>query len=388
MSVVMLFHDYSFFWHQKFFTIFRSMDMKYSLGLGKIAGIQISVHWTFLILIAWIFISHYRQGHDAQQALLGVVFIFGLFLCVTLHELGHALTAKRYHIKTKSITLLPIGGVAQMERMPEKPAQELWVALAGPAVNVVLAILLYTFLSLSDSFPQTLTAEVLENLKGVGFWLNLFFANMVLAVFNLIPAFPMDGGRVLRALLSFAYSREKATRIAAGIGQVLAIGFVFLGFYANIWLIFIGVFIYLGAGAEAFYETTKSALTGHSIRDAMMQQFTTLRPDDSLDKVVQILLDGQEQEFIVIENGQVVGILTRRELIRGLAEHGKQALISMVMRRDFLTLHPGMTLTEVYQLLATNACAVAPVIDNGQLIGVVDRENINELIMINDALKQ
>ena len=236
--------------------------MKWSLNLGKVAGIKLTVHWTFIILIGWVFFMHYRMGHDMQQALIGVVFILALFVCVTLHELGHALTAKRFNIITQSITLLPIGGLAKMEKMPEKPIQELWVAIAGPLVNVVIAILLYVYLTISNSIPPLIDIEHMQ-LQGTGFWFNLLIANVILALFNLIPAFPMDGGRVLRAILAFKLDRGKATKIAATIGQLLAISFVFFGFFSNIWLVFIGIFIYLGAGAEATFEATKSILTGH-----------------------------------------------------------------------------------------------------------------------------
>jgi len=362
------------------------MKMKWSLHLGKIAGIKLSVHWTFIILIGWIFFAHYRMGHDTQQALMGVVFILALFVCVTLHELGHALTAKRFNIVTRSITLLPIGGLAQMEKLPEKPAQELWVAIAGPLVNVAIAILLYAYLSASNSIPPLINMEHMQ-LGGSAFWFNLLLANVVLAVFNLIPAFPMDGGRVLRALLAFKFDRNKATRIAASIGQFLAILFVFFGFFSNIWLVFIGVFIYLGAGAEATFEATKSILTGHSVKDVLMKQYTILQPQDTLEKVVELLLNGQEQEFVVVENNQVTGVLTRKELIAGLAEYGKQSPVANVMRKDFLTLNLKMPLQEVYQKLMANGSSVAPVIDAGQLVGIVDRENINELIMVKEALK-
>lgn len=360
--------------------------MKWSLNLGKVAGIKLTVHWTFIILIGWVFFMHYRMGHDMQQALIGVVFILALFVCVTLHELGHALTAKRFNIITQSITLLPIGGLAKMEKMPEKPIQELWVAIAGPLVNVVIAILLYVYLTISNSIPPLIDIEHMQ-LQGTGFWFNLLIANVILALFNLIPAFPMDGGRVLRAILAFKLDRGKATKIAATIGQLLAISFVFFGFFSNIWLVFIGIFIYLGAGAEATFEATKSILTGHSVKDVLMKQFTLLQPQETLENVVEILLNGQEQEFIITDNGQVIGILTRKELIAGLAEYGKKSHIARVMRKDFLTLTSDMPLQEVYQKLMASGCSVAPVLDQGKLIGMVDRENINELIMVKDALK-
>lgn len=361
------------------------MNMKWSLNLGKIAGIRMSVHWTFIILIGWIFFMHYRMGHDTQQALMGVLFIIALFVCVTLHELGHALTAKRFNIITESITLLPIGGLARMEKMPDKPIQELWVAIAGPLVNIAIAIGLYAYLMFTNKIPPLIDLEHMQ-LHGAGFWFNLLIANIILALFNLIPAFPMDGGRVLRALLALKLERTKATKIAAGIGQFLAIAFVFLGFFSNIWLVFIGVFIYLGAGAESAHETTKHALSGHKVKDVLMLQYSSLLPDDTLDKAVYLLLNGQDREFIVADTNKVYGILTRNELIRGLSEHGKTAAVSNVMRKDFITYHPETQLQEVYQKMMTSGCVVGPVILNGKLLGIVDKENIEEMLLINQVL--
>lgn len=362
----------------------RALDLKWSLNLGHIAGIRMSIHWTFFILIGWIFLS-YQKLHGTEEALMGVVFILSLFICVTLHELGHALTAKRFGITTKSITLLPIGGLAQMEKLPEKPTQELLVALAGPLVNVVIAVLLYIYLLTANTIPDI---SELENLSliGSGFWFNLFVANLVLAIFNLIPAFPMDGGRVLRALLAMKYDRNRATAMAAGVGQLLAIAFVFFGFYANIWLVFIGVFIYLGAGAEASFENTKSMLSGHTISDVIMHQFTALSPDDTLESSVKLLLDGAEHEFVVIQGQQVVGVLTKKDMISGLTEHGKTSSVGQSMRSDFLTFSSDIPLQEAYEKFTQNTCPIAPVIDQGQITGIVSKENLNEFILVEQVM--
>lgn len=209
---------------------------------------------------------------------------------------------------------------------------------------------------------------------------------MVLAVFNLLPAFPMDGGRVLRALLSFRFDRGKATRIAAGIGQVLAMLFVFFGFFANIWLVFIGVFIYLGAGAEANFETTKTSLHGHTVRAVLMKKYSCISPDEPLANAINLLLDGQDTEFIITQHEVVVGILTRIEIIKGLSEMGKSSSIFNVMRKDYLTLSPDMSLSDVYPKLMSSGSSVAPVIENEKLIGIVDKDNINEFIMVNEAI--
>jgi CBS domain-containing protein len=270
--------------------------------------------------------------------------------------------------------------------MPENPRQELWVAIAGPLVNVVIAAIIYVMLSLTGTLPSFSEADEAVKLQDIDFWFQLFLANSILVIFNLIPAFPMDGGRVLRALLAFKMDRAKATRIAAGVGQFLAILFVFLGFYGNIWLIFIGVFIYLGAGAEAGFETTKSALTGHTVKDVLMKKFAQLRPEEPLENAVNILLDGQEQDFVVVEENKVLGVLSKKDLIKGLSAFGNKAAISTVMQTNFITLHPEMPLQEVFQNMLTNNFHIAPVIEDNEFKGIVDRENIYELLMVKEAL--
>jgi Zn-dependent protease/predicted transcriptional regulator len=363
------------------------MSNKWSLYLGRFSGIKIYIHWTFLILIIWIFIMHSRLGQGWSAGLWGVVFILALFACVVLHEMGHALTARRFHIGTRDITIYPIGGVASLEAMPEKPAQELLVAIAGPAVNVLIAGLLFGYLSISGTMPDIEQLDADRQVRPEFFVFNLFAANVALVVFNLIPAFPMDGGRILRAMLAFKINRAKATRISARIGQFLAIVFVFLGFFYNFWLVFIGLFIYLGAGGEAAYESVRNALSGFTVRDALMTRFTTLLPNDDLEKAARILLDGQEQEFLITEQEQVQGILTRKELIHGLSKFGKNSIIANVMRTDFLTLTPDMNLQDVYAKMMSAACTVFPVLDNGKLVGMIDRENISELILIRQAIR-
>ncbi|HET9487083.1 MAG TPA: site-2 protease family protein, partial [Chryseosolibacter sp.] len=243
--------------------------MKYSLYLGKVSGITIRVHWTFLILIFWIVFSNLRSGLSFNEIAWSLTFVLTIFVCVILHELGHALTAQRFKIKTREISILPIGGVAQMETIPEKPKEELLVALAGPAVNILIAAILYPFVSLTHDM------EELKSLAQIGptnFLAVLMTINLWLALFNLIPAFPMDGGRVLRALLAFKLSHAKATAIAASIGQVLAMVFVFFGFFFNPFLIFIGFFIFLGAQSEAAYAQSKFMLKGFTVQDVLMQE--------------------------------------------------------------------------------------------------------------------
>ncbi len=358
---------------------------KGALYIGRVSGIRIYIHWTFAILLVWIFLVYYGQsGGDMQQGLLGGLFILALFFCVTLHELGHALMGKRFKVQTEKITLYPIGGVASMNKMPEKPVQELLVALAGPAVNLLIGTALWLYLTQVKGWTSgELTAD-LSRLSPNNFPAQLMLANFILAVFNLIPAFPMDGGRVFRALLAMGTDRATATRWAASLGQVLAVGFVFLGFFYNFWLVFIGIFIYLGASAEAWQETTVRALEGFKVRDVLMTNYQVLYPSQPLQAAIDLLLKGQDKEFIVLDlNGeQVTGILTRNDIIRHLAEAGPQQPISQAMRRSFVTLSPDQALEDAMQALLSNQSPIAPVYENGQLIGVLDLENIQEFLLI------
>lgn len=303
--------------------------MKQSLRLGHISGIRLSVHWTFLILIAWIVIANLRKGLEANEILWSVGFVLTIFACVILHELGHALAAKRYNIKTRDIVILPIGGVAQLESIPEKPKEELVVALAGPLVNILIVVMLYPFVSLSSDIGE------LETVTAIGpsnFLVALMSINLWLALFNLIPAFPMDGGRVLRALLGFRYSHAKATRVAASVGQILAIVFVFFGFTYNPFLIFIGLFVFLGAQSEAVYAQHKFLLKGFTVKDVLMQEIPVIDERATIRDAVSKLLNGQNRNFVVMRDGKPVGTLSRDGIIQALGERGEQVPVAEVGR--------------------------------------------------------
>ena len=237
--------------------------MKWSWKLGEFRGIAVYMHATFLILIAFVVVSHWSAGHSLLKTLEGVGFILALFACVVLHEFGHALMAARYGIKTRDITLLPIGGLARLERMPEEPLQELWVALAGPAVNVVIAAALFVWLKFTASFAPL---EQLTVTSGP-FLDRLMVVNVVLVIFNMLPAFPMDGGRVLRALLATRMEYTVATQIAASTGQAMALLFGLAGFFLNPFLLFIALFVWIGAAQEASMVTMKAAGGLHDLLD-------------------------------------------------------------------------------------------------------------------------
>ncbi len=359
------------------------MKMKYSLSLGRIAGIEIFVHWTFLILIGWIVYINLKQGMGTVDILWSVLFILTLFACVTAHELGHALAAKRYNIKTKNITLLPIGGLAQLESIPEKPKEELVVALAGPLVNVVIAAVLFPLVKLS---PSVIEEMDLSRLSHHNFLFSLMVVNIWLAVFNMIPAFPMDGGRVLRALLSFKFNRNIATRIAASIGQLLAVGFVFIGFFYNPFLIFIGVFIFLGAQAEAQFAEAKSLLSGYTVADALMGDIPTLHPNDSIEFSSDRLLSSQNKNFIVVDDGLVVGTLNRDQIIRALRQGKANQAVAEAMDKDFIEFATDSLLEQAWIQLRTAQKTVAPVLKDKNLVGILDTENVAEFLMVREAI--
>lgn len=359
--------------------------MKYSLHLGRIAGIKISVHWTFLILIFWIVFSNMRSGSNFNEIVWSVTFVLFIFGCVILHELGHSLTARRFKIKTREISILPIGGVAQLESVPEKPKEELLVALAGPAVNILIAGVLYPFVKMNADMTE------LNNLSRIGpanFLAALMSINLWLALFNLIPAFPMDGGRVLRALLGFKMSHAKATNIAASVGQVLAIVFVFLGFFANPFLIFIGFFIFIGAQSEAVYARSKFILQGFTVSDVLMRQIPTMDNKATAREAALKLLDSQNKNFLVTANGKPVGTISRDQIIKALGEHDGNVTVSQIMDEDLVTLSPSMPLEDAWQMFQQNKKPLVLVMDAENLIGVVDDENMAEFILIQTAARK
>jgi Zn-dependent protease/CBS domain-containing protein len=357
--------------------------MKWALNLGRIAGIRILVHWTFLFLIGWIVFTEMGRGSDLTTTLLSVGFVLTIFLCVVLHELGHSLTAKQYGINTKSITLLPIGGVASLERMPESPKQELLIAVAGPAVNVVIAFILWLALPPLTSVPDE---EFFARITPANFFYMLFFVNLMLVVFNAIPAFPMDGGRVLRALLAFKLGRVRATQIAANLGQILAILFIFIGFFSNPFLILIGVFVFFGAYTENMMVQHLDFLRGHSVREGMMTSFVKLAPTDTVRDALNKLLSTSEHDFIVENEDQVVGTLSRMQLIQAVKNEQIQVPVVEIMSQEFRSFNTKDKLSEAYTEIQKAPGSLFPVLDNGKLAGVINSDNINEFILVKSAL--
>jgi Zn-dependent protease len=356
--------------------------MKWSWRLGQVAGIEIFAHWTLLILIISIIAGHVVVGASVGTAVEGFAFVVAVFGCVLLHELGHALAAQRYGICTLDITLLPIGGVARLERLPEEPRQELWVALAGPAVNVLIAAVIFLAIEVIYGFAS------LHNvvMPGERLLAKLMWTNLVLVGFNLLPAFPMDGGRALRALLAHRLNYVRATQIATSAGQMMAIFFAVLGFFFNWLLVFIALFVYVGAGQEARMVQTHALLRSGNTRTAMMTRFRVLSPDNTLAAAANELLAGPQEDFPVLDRSRLVGVLPRNTLIKALAQTGPDASVDTVMQRDCPVAQETDTLEQTFETMRSGGCSSLPVLRDGHVVGVVTMENIEDWMLVRSAL--
>ncbi len=356
--------------------------MKWSLRIARVSGIDIYIHWTFWLLFVYLGLSYLNSGEGLATTLITMGFVVAVFACVVLHELGHALAAQQCGVATRDITLLPIGGIARLERIPEDPRQELWIAAAGPLVNVVIAAVLWLFVPRGDMF------EVMSDtpLHPTSFLNNLMRVNVFLVAFNLLPAFPMDGGRMLRAILAHSLGHVRATEIAAGIGQMMAILFGIVGIYRHPMLLFIALFVYLGAEAESRAIQLRNVLANVPVREAMITEFRTLAPEDPLSVAIEELLAGSQQDFPVLDQGQLVGMLWRRKLFRGLQQGGETGLVRDWMEPICAQTDPYERLDAVLQQMQADNCAATPVLQHERLIGLVTSENVLELITIRQAL--
>jgi Zn-dependent protease/CBS domain-containing protein len=357
--------------------------MKWQWKLGTFAGIDVFIHATFLLIVGWFGLSYWLQSRTLLAVLEGITFILLLFLFVTLHEYGHALTARRYGIRTRDITLYPMGGVARLERMPEKPIQELWVALAGPAVNVVIAIGLFILMLLTNTLVPLNQLTV----TGGSFVGRLLLVNIWLVAFNLIPAFPMDGGRVLRAILAMNMDYVRATQIAATIGQGMALLFGFIGLFSNPFLLFIAFFVWMGASQEASMAQIKDALGGIPVKRAMLTDYHTLSPRDPLLRMAELILAGTQHDFPVVEDGRVLGVVTRDDFLSALTQQGQNVLVSSVMRSGLPEVDSYEMVESALMRIHESGAPVLPVTHAGQLVGLINAENITEFLMIRSALK-
>jgi Zn-dependent protease/predicted transcriptional regulator len=356
--------------------------MRWSLNIGKIFGINFRIHITFFFLLFFIFISVLTQ-RGLPKALLAVLFICAVFGCVLIHEIGHSLIASRFGKEARSIILLPIGGMATMEEMPEKPAQEIIMSLIGPFINLAIALLLYllvgswTGIGVPDLYPDSLKT----------FLAGLIGVNVMLAVFNLVPAFPMDGGRVLRAILAIKLDYVKATSAAVFVGQAIAMFLIFFGIFFNWWLALIGLFLYIGAGSERQHVILRSFLHQVPVSEAMTTEFRSLRVDEPLSRALEHFYHGPQEDFPVMGDYGIEGILTRDRILASIHEKGLDVPVSDVMDRSFASVGSQTPLDEAYKKLLSNRKTAMAVVDAGQVKGMVSLDGISRFFMIKTALK-
>lgn len=345
--------------------------MKGSVRLFKVWGININIHITFLLLpILFGF----------QYGIRGVFIILFVFLCVTLHELMHSIQAKRFGIKVDQIILLPIGGIASMRKMPDNPREEFIVSLSGPLFNIGFALIffypLYKLLGPQDFFHPSL--ETWPQTFAYAYWIN-----PMLAIFNLLPAFPMDGGRVLRAFLAQRMDYQKATRIAVLFGHAFALLFAFWGFTHNhLLLIVIAIFVYFAASQEGTQVDIKALLKRFRVQDILNRNFTPVSPETKITEILDLIFHTHQEDFPVLENGRLVGFLPRNDILYAVHQHGLDKTAGEIMHRDFPTISPEDSLSRVYNKLEAANFRAAPVVKEEQILGLVTLEDISRVYLV------
>jgi Zn-dependent protease/CBS domain-containing protein len=360
--------------------------MSWSINIGSIAGTAIRIHITFLLLLAFFFLQGWAAG-NINEGVNSVVFVVLVFACVLAHEFGHIFMARAFGVETPDVTLLPIGGVARLARIPEKPSQEFLIAIAGPLVNVVIAVVL---MAVTTTHLSASHFAAMENPK-LSMIDRLAELNLFLAAFNMIPAFPMDGGRVLRALLAIRLGHVRATEIAATIGQWAAFAFGFLGLLSgNFILIFVALFVYLAAASEAQMVSLRAMSRDVPVTAAMVTKFATLTGNEHINAAVETLLQTSQTEFPVLDDYQrLIGVVGRAEIIRALRELGPSAPVSDVMVKDIPTIERSHRLEEAFRLLQEKSVPAVGVVDYaGRLIGLVTAETVGEMLMVRKALPE
>lgn len=347
-----------------------------SIRIATIAGIPIRLHFTFVLVVLWIGVVAAETGVLKAAGLIGAI-----FLCVVLHELGHALTAKAYGIRTRDITLYPIGGVAMLLDRA-KPKQEFWIALAGPLVNVLIALgMAPIVLSTDGALPNLGTP-----LDKLSFQSAIFAVNVILPVFNMIPAFPMDGGRVLRAGLAMFMNERRATRVAGTIGQSLAMaGFVAAVITGHVLIMLIAVFVFLGAAQEVHSSIGQSLMEGRTVSDAMLTQFECVSHSDTIGDAVNLLLAGSQQDFPVSHGEEVLGVLTRSDIVRAVSSGKSDAYVAEFMNREVARLDSRDPLGSALQAFSSTGNAPILVMSEGRMVGLLTAENLSEFVLLERA---
>ncbi|MHB9149299.1 MAG: site-2 protease family protein [Thermoleophilia bacterium] len=367
--------------------------MRWSYKIFSVFGIEVKVHVTFLAIVAYFaFVwGVQRDPGGPAGALYGVLLVLLLFGLVVMHELTHSRVAQAYGVRVRDITLLPIGGMASMEKMPDEPRQELMVALSGPLSNVALGLVmaaaapLVVGASVFQSVDRLTSALLTPSFEGA--YLYLLAANVTLAIFNLIPAFPMDGGRAFRAFLALRMGKTRATRVAVIVGQTLAVLLGIFGvFGGGLMLVLVAVFIYLGAQSEGRGDETKGALGRLRVSQAVNTNVDTVRPDQTIGALATRLFHSYQADFPVVEaDGSVVGIVTRDRLITMLGQHGADYPVSQAMRTDFPVGRLDEIVYDVFERMRAGGYRVVPIMDSGRLVGMLSLEDISEMFALLSA---
>jgi Zn-dependent protease/CBS domain-containing protein len=357
--------------------------MSSTIKLFTVRGIDIRLHITFPLILVWAAIQFgVLADGGLTGAVFGVIVVTLLFAIVTLHELGHSLAALHYGIPVAEIVLLPIGGVAQLERIPENPIQEFVIAIAGPAVNFAIAALMVPVgLALNIPLLRPLTGFInIGQLTFEAIFAYIFVYNIFLGLFNLLPAFPMDGGRVLRALLATRLEYTRATSIASGIGRLMAWLFGLYGFLTgSFFMILIAFFVYMGAGQEEQLVRARAILRGLKVRQAFSRAIQTLRPDNSIQDAISLTLSTLQSNFPVCDGDQLVGLLSYPQIVTTLQEHGPGRLVGEVMTANIEPAAPGDELFDVQQRFNSSNLDALPVVDNGRFLGLITSRDIAEV---------
>lgn len=352
--------------------------MKGSFKLFSLFGISLRIHFTFLLL-PLIFGLYY--------GLRGIFLIFFVFCCVTFHELFHSLQARRFGVKVEQITLLPIGGIAGMRSIPEEPNEEFKISIVGPLFNITLALVLflpcYFLLGPENLFHPGI--ETWPKTFAYAFWIN-----PILAIFNLLPAFPMDGGRVLRSFLAKRMDYGKATRIAVGFGHTFAVLFGFVGLISNPpnpILIIIAFFIFMAASSEGMQVELRLTLRRFSVKDVLPEKFFSVSADTPLSEVLALTLHSHQEDFPVIENERLAGLLVRADVISTIHQFGMQRVVRDLMRKDFPTIGVNEPLIKAHRLMEEWQIKAIPVLNRGAVAGIVSLEDISRVYLLMSGKK-
>ena len=356
--------------------------MKGSLTIATIKGIPVKIHWSFSLLILFVVYTSYEQQLRMDESLWFGGYILVLFICVVLHEFGHAFAAKRYNVNTKDIILSPIGGVARLEQMPEKPKEELVIAIAGPLVNIAIALSLGIILMVTGESIWVQESSFINIENPFDFIKYLIFMNLALFVFNLVPAFPMDGGRILRALLSMKWGRLKATQIASIVGRILSVAFILFGFYNDQFtLILIGFFIYMMAGTEAKRAKLEAAFLNVNAGDIMRKSFTRLHLADPFSVPIELMKRNIEGNFFVFDSfGVISGSLPEQFIREAMNEKMENIPVSQLMSDKIIFIDSSTELKQVFDKMNKFGVSIIAVGDKDNILGVVDRLGIQRLL--------